>query len=335
MFESFGTLLHGDPINEKEVNRLRDLILFEEPGLKKSLVRFFCLLILAAGIATYGLIGNSVATVIGAMIVAPLMLPIMGLAFSISIGDGHAIKNSMLISLGGIVTAILVAYFLALPINSVINPGNVEQIMIRTSPRIIDLLAALVTGLAGAFAMSRSDVSDTLPGVAIAISLVPPLANTGILLATSDYNLAMGSLLLFITNYFAILLTGAVLFALMGFPQAAGLNQPAKVRHKNIAIIITMILLISVPLSYNGYSVIIDNTIKGNIYEASNEWLDGSGYMVKSIDTESSDDKVILVVIGDGKLPPPDELRQQLDGKIYGRKLQIEVVYSSVYLLDT
>lgn len=71
MWESIGTLLHGDPVDGAEVNRMRDLVLFEGPELKKKLVKFFSLLVLAAGIATYGLLGDSVAVVIGAMIIAP------------------------------------------------------------------------------------------------------------------------------------------------------------------------------------------------------------------------------------------------------------------------
>lgn len=334
MFEKIGTTLHGDPVDKDEIKRVRDVILFEKPDLKKKLVRFFCLLILAAGISTYGLLGNSVATIIGAMIVAPLMLPIMGLAFSISIGDGYAIKNSLLISVGGILTAIAIGYLLALPINSIILPENIEQIMIRTSPRLLDLLAALVTGLAGAFAMSRPDVSDTLPGVAIAISLVPPLANTGILLATSNYDLALGSLLLFITNYFAIILTGTVLFAIMGFPRVAGLTKHVKTRRKGLAIVIVMIFLIALPLGYNGLNILLTNTITENVQEASDAWLDGSGYSVELVDAENQNNTVILVVIGSGDLPPIEKLELLLDGKLYGRTLQVEVVPSTVYLLN-
>ncbi|MBZ2167119.1 DUF389 domain-containing protein [Methanobacterium spitsbergense] len=100
MFESIGTALHGEPVNKEEVKRLRELIVYEGSDLKKSLIRFFTLLILATGIATYGLLGNNVATIIGAMIVAPLMLPIMGLAFGISIGDSKAIKSTLTYQLG-------------------------------------------------------------------------------------------------------------------------------------------------------------------------------------------------------------------------------------------
>ena len=333
MFESIGTALHGATVNREEVKRLRDLIVYEGPDLKKSLIRFFSLLVLATGIATYGLLGNNVATIIGAMIVAPLMLPIMGLAFGISIGDTKAIKSTLLISLAGIATAIAIGYILTLPISNFVQPQSIDQIMSRTSPRILDLLAALVTGLAGAFAMSRSDVSDTLPGVAIAISLVPPLANTGILLATSNYTLAMGSFLLFITNYFAILLTGAALFALMGFSRAARLNQSVNTRRKSIAIVLVMISLIAIPLAYNGYNININNAITQNVQDASTTWLNGTSYKVASVNAENVNNTVILVVVGNGQLPPVQDLEQQLDGKLYGRTLQVEVVPSNTYYL--
>ncbi|PKL66701.1 MAG: DUF389 domain-containing protein [Methanobacteriales archaeon HGW-Methanobacteriales-1] len=334
MFESIGTLLHGDPVDKAELNRLRDLILFEEPDLKKKLVRFFCLLILSAGIATYGLLGDSLAVIIGAMIVAPLMLPIMGLSFSISIGDKFSIKNSVLISLAGILTAILVGFFLALPLHNLIQPETIDQVMVRTSPRLLDLLAALVTGIAGAFAMSRQDVSDTLPGVAIAISLVPPLANVGILLATSSYALALGSLLLFMTNYFAILLTGAALFGLMGFSKIAVLDQSLSAKRKGIAITIVLLVLITVPLGYNGYNILINNGITETVNDAAITWLGDSGYDVVSVDAETKDNTVILRLIGNGKLPPQEKLQELVSGKLYGRTLKVEVVYSSTYILN-
>ncbi|BDZ68673.1 TIGR00341 family protein [Methanobacterium ferruginis] len=333
MLESIGTLLHGDPVDAVEVKRLRDLILFEEPDLKKSLVKFFCLLILSAGIATYGLLSDSVAAVIGAMIIAPLMMPIMGLAFGISIGDSHAMKNSLLVSVGGILAAIIVGFLLTFPVASFVHPLSIDQIMIRTSPKLLDLLAALVTGLAGAFAMSRKDVSDTLPGVAIAISLVPPLANTGILLATSNFSLAMGSFLLFLTNYFAILLTGAALYGIMGFPKVAFNTQSFRARRKGISIALILILLIAVPLAYTSYQTLIDNNLKENVYEDSNTWLNGTGYTVVSVNTALFNDTVVVAVVGNGNLPPIEQLDQLLKGKLYGRTLRVEVVNSTIYNL--
>jgi uncharacterized membrane protein len=102
----FSELLHGGPVDTVEIARVREVILFEEPALRERLVRFGALLTLASAIATFGLYGDSVAAVIGAMIVAPLMLPIMGLAFAISIGDLRAIRSSLVVGIGGIATAI-------------------------------------------------------------------------------------------------------------------------------------------------------------------------------------------------------------------------------------
>jgi uncharacterized hydrophobic protein (TIGR00271 family) len=334
MLESVGTLLHGDPVDASEVKRLRDLVLFEKPDLQKKLVKFFCLLILSSGIATYGLLGNSVAAVIGAMIIAPLMMPIMGLAFGISIGDRYAIKNSLLISLGGILAALAVGFFLTIPMSNLVYPQTIDQIMIRTSPKLLDLLAAVVTGLAGAFAMSRKDVSDTLPGVAIAISLVPPLSNTGILLATSNFSLAMGSLLLFLTNYFAILLTGAVLFGVMGFSKVSFNNQSFSARRKGIFIALILIFLITVPLAYTSYQTLMDNSLKENVYEESNNWLNGTGYAVTAVNTDIFNDTVVVAVVGDGTLPPIEELDQSLKGKLHGKTLRVEVINSKAYNLN-
>jgi len=130
---SVNDLLHGGEVTADEVARVRDVVVFEPPDLKVKLVRFWILLMLATAIATYGLIGDSVATVIGAMIVAPLMLPIMGLAYGISVGDGRAIGMSLLVGVGGILTAIGVGWLLAQVLTSSFDPEQVGQIMARTS----------------------------------------------------------------------------------------------------------------------------------------------------------------------------------------------------------
>ena len=212
------------------------------------------------------------------------------------------------------------------------QPENIEQVMVRTSPRLLDLLAALVTGLAGAFAMSRHDVSDTRPGVAIAISLGPPLANVGILLASSNYSLAMGSMLLFMTNYFAILLTGAALFGIMGFSKVSIREQSLSAKRKGIALALVMVLLITVPLGFTGYNIFIDHSITKTVNDASNTWLAGSGYEVASTEI-TSDKNVLLMVIGDGELPAMEKLEEIVKGKIYGRSIKVEVVHSTKYYL--
>ena len=329
----FGEALHGGPVDDVEIARVREVVMFEEPALRERLVRFWVLLTLASAIATFGLYGDSVATVIGAMIVAPLMLPIMGLAFGISIGDSRAIRNSLLVSIGGIATAIGVGYLLSFLMPAAFNPENVGQIMARTSPRLIDLLAALATGLAGAFAIGRRDVSDTLPGVAIAISLVPPLANVGILLGSGRSDLAAGSMLLFVTNYLAIVLTGSFVFGLMGFPQAALAGRTPRVKGLAIALVTTMIVLIVLPLAYSSIAVFRTNGAESRAANATKEWLAGSRYRLASATV--ADDRVVIVVRGSGTPPSEQALADRLRGQLFGMPVELEIVPGQIAEFET
>jgi uncharacterized hydrophobic protein (TIGR00271 family) len=325
--------LHGGVVDESEILRIRDTLLFEEPERNRKLTRFFALLVLASAISTFGLIADSVATVIGAMIVAPLMLPIMGLAFGVSLGDRRAILRSLTISLLGIGTAIAVGYLLTWPMNAIINPEANTQIMTRTAPRLIDLLAALATGLAGAFATGRKDVSDTLPGVAIAISLVPPLANVGILLATGRTDLAMGSLLLFVTNYLAILLTGSFMFGIMGYPRAFLEERSRRAKGTAIAIAVVLVTAIILPLGATSFRTIIGSIVEQRTADAAEAWLEGSGYRFVSV--RSEDGETRLVVAGQGDLPPQAALKEALDGEIFGLPVILEVLPETVVTIDT
>ncbi len=323
---SIGEVLHGGPIDASEVQRVRDILLFEEPGLRARLTRFWALLILASAIATYGLLGDSVATVIGAMIVAPLMLPIMGLAFGISIGDRKAIVSSLLVAISGIALAIGVGYLLSLPYAATVSAMQSTQILSRTSPRLLDLLAALATGLAGAFAMGRKDISDTLPGVAIAISLVPPLANVGILLASKQPDLAAGSALLFITNYLAIVLTGTFMFAVLGFPRAAMQEQSRRARVTALVIVAVLTVAILLPLAVSGYTVISKSLAEQQATTTTTKWLEGSDYRFVSA---NAGDDMVIVIAGTGATPPQSDLEASLRGRLYGLDVSLEVVPES------
>jgi uncharacterized membrane protein len=187
-------------------------------------------------------------------------------------------------------------------------------------------MAALATGLAGAFAIGRRDVSDTLPGVAIAISLVPPLANVGILLGAGRTDLAAGSMLLFVTNYFAILLTGTLVFGLMGFPQAALEGRTPRVKRAAIAVVVVMVFVIAAPLAYSSAKVIISNNAENRTAEATKVWLAGSGYRFVSV--SSDDGRVSVLVRGSGKLPAQDALATALRGQLYGRAVHVDAVPS-------
>lgn len=328
----FGDFIHGGPADAEDIKRIRATVIFEEPERTRKVVRFASLVILASAIATYGLLGDSVATVIGAMIVAPLMLPIMGLAFGISIGDRRSIANSIIIALGGIAAAILVGFVFSLAMPGPFDVEANSQIISRTSPKLLDLLAALATGLAGAFAISRKDVSDTLPGVAIAISLVPPLANAGILIRMSELELALGSLLLFVTNYFAIVLTGAFMFALLGFPKIIVSTQSPAARRRTIAIVVVLTFIIAVPLGLTSYGVVQDRIIEQRIKSAAETWVTGTDYRVVNT---TSHPKVRVVIAGSGDKPDEAAFQTMVKGRLFGRDLYIDYVPEEVVTVST
>lgn len=335
MAKTLAEVLHGAPVDVEEVRRVSETLIFERGFQGPKFFKFACLLVLASSIATFGLLGDSLAVVIGAMIVAPLMLPIMGLAFSISIGDRRKIISTLLVSLAGIAMAVGVGFVLTLPITQVTKAEAIQQIMIRTSPHLLDLMAALATGLAGAFALSRRDVSDTLPGVAIAVSLVPPLANVGILLALGKPNLASGSLLLFVTNYVAILLTGSLVFMAMGFRQVALSPFDARAQRRGLMVALVALLIIAIPLSVTSYQLIVTNKISARTYAFGQEWLKGSGYRLMSVDAETTDGTVNLLLMGDGELPPLNKLEERARDALFGRTIRLKVVESKKLYIGT
>ena len=326
-------LLHGGPVTAAELERVSNTLTFERNRPGPRFLKFAILLVLASSIATFGLLADSAAVVIGAMIVAPLMLPIMGLALSVSIGNRADIINTLLVSLAGIAIAVSVGFVLTLPVASLLYPQTIEQVMARTAPHLIDLMAALATGLAGAFALSRRDVSDTLPGVAIAVSLVPPLANVGILLALGEATLAAGSLLLFVTNYVAILITGTLVFMVMGYRQAAVSPFDARSRRQSLAIALMALVLIAIPLGITSHRLIVANQIAVRTAALTRHWLKDSSYRLLSVDAETADGTVTLLLSGEGELPPTEPIEAGLRSVLQGRRVRVEALSSRSVLI--
>ncbi|MEB3319666.1 MAG: DUF389 domain-containing protein [Cyanobium sp.] len=334
MAATLAELLHGGPVTAAELVRVSDTLTFEKGRPGPRFLRFTILLVLASSIATFGLLADSAAVVIGAMIVAPLMLPIMGLAFSVSLGNRDEILNALLVSLAGIAMAVGVGYGLTLPAAALLYPQTIEQVMARTAPHLFDLLAALATGVAGAFALSRRDVSDTLPGVAIAVSLVPPLANVGILLALGEPTLARGSLLLFVTNYVAILITGALVFTLMGYRRAAVTPFDPRLRRRSLVVALAALLLIAVPLGLTSARLITANRIAVRSAALAREWLQNSGYRLLAVDAETADGSVTLLLSGEGALPGTAPLAARAATLLQGRPLRLETLPSRSLLIE-
>ena len=184
-----------------------------------SLRRFSVLLCLSVVVAAVGLLENSTAVVIGAMMIAPLMAPIMGVAASLVMGWGRRLLTGATVVAVSVAVAVGIAWAVARFLPQA-RTGLPSEVLARTSPDVRDLLIALAAGAAGSYATVRRDVSGALPGVAVAVALVPPLACVGVLIGRGQPDLAGGAELLFATNLFGIILAAAVVFILTGFVPA-------------------------------------------------------------------------------------------------------------------
>ncbi len=195
--------------------------LFHEGTRERPFVRrFMALMALSTLIAVLGLLADSTAVVIGAMVVAPLMAPVLGVSAALVMDSPRRALRSGLISLAGTLFAIALAAFSAkilLTLRSAPIDGELpNEIMARTAPNMFDLGVALVAGAAGAYAQMRRQAADALIGVAVAVALVPPLGVVGITLQMGEWNLAMGGALLFLANVAGIIAAGAVTFIWCG-----------------------------------------------------------------------------------------------------------------------
>jgi uncharacterized hydrophobic protein (TIGR00271 family) len=215
---------------------------------------FFLLVILSCSIATLGLITNSPAVIIGAMLLAPLMSPIIGVGLASIIGQEELIKKSVLTLLWGALIAISLSFVMTL-VNRILPFVSLQvlptEVLARIRPTPIDLVIALAGGLAAAYAMTKPNLSAALPGVAIATALMPPLCTIGIGIAVNRWDVAGGASLLFLTNAITIAFASALIFFLRGFSPSAR-RSGQKVPHSLILSAVLVFILL-IPLTF--YSV--------------------------------------------------------------------------------
>ena len=205
---------------------------------------FYMLILLSSGIAFYGLLQNSAAVVIGAMLVAPLMSPMMAIGFGIVKGKLSLVWQALTSTLLGMLVAIASAALstMVLPIQTVTN-----EILARASPNILDLFIATIAGFAGAYALCRTDVAESLPGVAISASLVPPLCVVGFGVGYDNMRIASNALLLFSTNLAGIVVASIIVFWMMGFRPIS--NQNLRYFRRTTYLSLLLMVLVAVPLT--------------------------------------------------------------------------------------
>lgn len=294
-------------IARQDLNDMRDAVFFEGPEVGRRLSRFWMLMLLSAVIAGAGIVSDSTATVIGAMIVAPLMVPIQGTMLSAVLGDRRNLLRSVGLVVAGAVAAIAIGWLLGKVVAGPVDAATNAQVAARVNPSLIDLLAALATGAVGSVALVRRDISDTLPGVAIAISLVPPLAVVGLTLQAHQWGQAGGAMLLFVTNVAAILGVGTVVMALYRVhrmtPQVGTTEERALNRRNAVVVIAALIVIVAVPLTSASVTITHQTNSELAVTAAADQWVKGTGWQLVSV---AADDSGHTVAQFQGPPPYPD-----------------------------
>ena len=226
-------------MDSPHLNQVRSQLLDES----KLDMPYLILIISSCMIATFGLLSNSTAVIIGAMLVAPLMLPIRGLAFGALVGDSFLFRTGSVSVVVGTILAVILSCLIGW-LTGITNYGS--EILARTQPDLLDLGIAVAAGAIGGYSKIQSKVSDTFAGTAIAVALMPPVCVVGLGLSQGNWILSRGATLLYLTNLLGIALACMMVFLSAGYAPLRQAGKPLLA-----AIILTSLLLIPLGLSFS------------------------------------------------------------------------------------
>jgi uncharacterized hydrophobic protein (TIGR00271 family) len=281
------------------------------------------LLALSVTIAVMGLSLDSSAVVIGAMLIAPLMTPVMATAMAVAMGWSRrlsvAATTVVLASAGSVGLAWMLAGFLP-------NGDLTHEILTRTSPDARDLLVALAAGAAGAYATVREELSAALPGVAVAVALVPPLATAGLVLETGQTELAEGALLLYLANLFAIILSGVAVFLTTGFVPVPRLTRATPRVVGGVAMATVATVAVGIPLTKASAASVQRAKIAKAVTTDVLAWL-GARTDLELSDVSVDGAHVRVDLVGSKPPPPAHSLADALADEL-GPRARVELRWS-------
>ena len=273
--------------------------------------RFAILIVLSTMIAAFGLVANSAAVVIGAMLVAPLMTPMLALSASLIYAEMRRFVGALLMVVFGTLAAIAVGWFVALIASGGLTPDAFDsEILARTSPSLLDLGIAVAAGLAAGYVLTHKGSMSSLPGVAIAVALVPPLATVGITLQLGATDLAYGALLLYTTNLIAIVLSASIVMLMSGFvPDHVRQLARGKMGARLLPWVVAL-AVVTVPLALHTSAVVEEESFSRHVSQVVTQWDPRA--TILDLDTDVGGDRATVAITvattGDGR--PAWELAQ-------------------------
>lgn len=284
---------------------------FEQPDRANKLVAWWVMLLLSVAIASFGILQDSTAVVIGAMLIAPLMTPIIGTAAAAVNGNPMKVTTSLGMIAAGVGASVALAFIIGAWSPQLIPLTSNSQVTSRVNPNIIDMAIALAAGAAGAFANVNKRVSASIAGVAIAVALVPPLGVVGLTLHAGLIGDAFGAFTLFMTNLVSILLAAMVVFALTGFAPVSKMREHA-IEIKRVAIMVAIAaILIAIPLAITVSSVLETAARQSDAQTTVESWLEATPELeLNRLEVKGAD--VSIVIVGSESFPPVQDLEDAL-----------------------
>lgn len=300
-------------LTDEQRDHVLSQLYYEGPDLLPFLSRFAALMAMAVLIASFGLAQNSAPVVIGAMLVSPLTTPLLGLATALVLGHPRRQLSSLAILAGASVGGVGIAFavMMILPEAQILTETS-EQLLDRTTPDLLDLAVAVVAGAAGAYVLVRREAISVLPGVAIAVALVPPIATIGMTLEIGRMDLADNALLLYATNLAGIILAAALTMLLLGVSPtrtAAG-RLPRRIR-LGLTTAAVGAVVVAVPLAEHTRRSVHGERDRQDAQRLAEEWLSGTELRVDDVKLAGTD-KLVVNISGPRRPPAPDEFAAQL-----------------------
>jgi uncharacterized hydrophobic protein (TIGR00271 family) len=280
------------------------------------LARFMMLIVLSAGIAAFGLLADSAAVVIGAMLVAPLMTPITAAAAATVMARTRRLLRSLLVIALGTLGAIAIGYLTAVIAGTEVTDASdlPTEVTARTFPGLLDLGIAITAGAAAGYILPRRSTTGALPGVGIAVALVPPLAAVGITARAGARDEAANAFLLFVTNLAAIIFAASVMLILAGFrPEGSGRSLL-----RRLVITLTAVLLVAIPLTVHTRATLRDASLTRTVNRSVVEWDDTVRVVDLQADVAKGRATVDLLVAGPNEPRPAWKLAAEIQRRFEG-----------------
>ncbi|AZR80927.1 DUF389 domain-containing protein [Thiomicrospira sp. S5] len=306
----FPLIHHADQEEIKEVF----LTLRENAQASES---YKVLMVLATLLATVGLFANSAPVIIGAMILAPLMAPIISLSMGVLRQNVDLVTESAKTLGVGILLALFFGTLLTVitPLSSVNH-----EISARLSPTLLDLGVAIISGIAAAYANARSEVAKSLAGVAIAVALVPPLAVSSIGIGWWDWPVFWGAFLLFMTNLAGIVLAAAATFLVLGF-------SPFQLAKKGLLLSLAFVAMVSIPLVFAFSSLVQEQQVASALKDFQME-----GIVLKDVKIRSGEPMLVSAkLVSDHSLRDAqiEAVKREIETRL-GTEIQLEAITAVV-----